>query len=116
MTLAFSPNSMITAQECTYGRNLARQFNVLGQAQLALLQRALEVCLLDGVARIALLVDQGDQPVLDLKVHLAALLNLFLEVARGLDAQLLTTVPSVSMRRINKTYSSPQRAVGAEIH
>jgi hypothetical protein len=65
----------------TYRRNLGRQIDVLGQAQLALLQRALEVRLLDGVACIALLVDQGDEPVLNLQVHLAALANLLLEVA-----------------------------------
>ena len=81
----------------TYRRNFARQINVLGQAQLALLQRALEVCLLDGVAGITLLIDQGDKPVLDLQVHLAALDNLFFEVAGGRDAQLLTTIIGISV-------------------
>lgn len=83
--------SLLPSQR-TYRRNLGRQIDVLGQAQLALLQRALEVRLLDGVACIAFLVDQGDEPVLDLQVHLAALANLLLEVARRLDAQLLATV------------------------
>lgn len=66
---------------CTYRRNLPGQIDILGQAQLALLQRALEIRLLNRVARIALLVDQGDQAVLDLQVHLRALANLLLEVA-----------------------------------
>ena len=77
--------SLLQSQR-TYRRNLSRQIDVLGHAQLALLQRALEVRLLDGVACIALLVDQGDKPVLDLQVHLAALANLLLEVTRRLDA------------------------------
>jgi hypothetical protein len=76
----------------TYRRNLPRQINILGQAQLALLKWAFQIRLLDRVACIALLVDQGDEAVLDLQVHLRALTDFFFEVARRLDAQLLATI------------------------
>lgn len=92
----------------TYRRNLTRQIDILGQAQLALLQWALEVCLLNGVAGITLLIDQSDEPVLDLQVHLAALANLFLEVAGSCDAQLLTTIIDISIELLG---SSPRHSV-----
>jgi hypothetical protein len=47
------------------GRDLLRQLDVLGQGQLALLNRALEVDVLDGVAQVGGLPDDGDQAVLD---------------------------------------------------
>jgi hypothetical protein len=74
-----------------YRRNFPWDVDVLGESHLALVERALEVCLADGVASICLLVDQGDQAVLDLQVHFEALLNLLLEVTRGLDGELLAT-------------------------
>ena len=77
-----------TRRACTYRRNLPRQLNILSQAELALLQRTLEIRLLNRVARVALLVDQRDQSVLDLEMHLGALADLFLEIARRLDSQL----------------------------
>jgi hypothetical protein len=46
-------------------RDLLRQLDVFGQGQLALLDRALEVGLLDGVAQVGGLPDDGDQAVLD---------------------------------------------------
>ena len=85
-----------TRRACTYRRNLPRQLNILSQAELALLQRALEIRLLDRVARVALLVDQRDQSVLDLEMHLGALADLFLEIARRLDSQLLSSRMAVS--------------------
>jgi hypothetical protein len=76
----------------TYRRNLPGQINVLCQAHLALLKRALEVSLLDRFATVRILVDECDEAVLDLQVHLETLTNFLLEVASGLDAELLTTM------------------------
>jgi hypothetical protein len=90
-----SPNATL-ATTCTYRGDFAGQSDVLGQAQLALLERALEVGLLDRFACIALLVDERDEAVLDLQVHLGSLDNLLLEVAAGLDAESLTAMDMVS--------------------
>lgn len=81
---------------CTYRRNLLWQVDILGELHLALLQWALEVRLANGVASIRLLVDECNQAVFDLEVHLEALANLLLEVACCLDAELLATIMCVS--------------------
>ena len=83
---------LYSSQLETYRRNLPGQINVLGQAHLALLERALEVTLLYRFATIRVLVDECDEAVLDLQVHLETLTDLLLEVACGLDAELLATV------------------------
>ena len=75
---------------CAWG-NLAGQVDVLGEGHLALLERTLEICLANRVAAIGLLVDEGDEAVLDLEMHLEALLNLVLEVTAGLDGESLAT-------------------------
>lgn len=75
----------------TYRRNLPGQADVLGEGHLALVQRALEVCLADGVASVGVLVDEGDEAVLDLQVHREALLDLLLEVTRRLDGERFAT-------------------------
>lgn len=82
----------------TYRWDFTGQRNVLGQAHLALVERALEICLADGVATVCFLVDEGDQAVLDLKVHLEALLDLFLEGAGRLDTECLTTGVALASR------------------
>jgi hypothetical protein len=86
-----SPNATL-ATTCTYRGDFAGQ----SDAQLTLLERALEVGLLDRFACIALLVDERDHAVLDLQVHLSSLDNLLLEVAASLDTESLTAVGMVS--------------------
>jgi hypothetical protein len=74
------------------GRDLLRQLDVFGQGQLALLDRALEVGFLDGVAQVGGLPDDGDQAVLDGQVHLGAVFDIGGEVAAGDDGEDLTAV------------------------
>jgi hypothetical protein len=90
-------SSQTLRQEGTYRRNLPGDVDVLGERHLALVERALEVRLANRVAAVGLLVDEGDEPVLDLQVHHEALLDLVLEGARGLDGELLTTADVSAM-------------------
>lgn len=68
-------------------RDLLRELDVLGQGELALLERALEVDILDLAAEVGGLPDDGDQAVLDLQVHLGAIFDIFREVTAGDDAE-----------------------------
>lgn len=61
--------------------DLVREVNVLGQSLSALLERALEVDVLDGIAEIGGLTDDSDETVLDLQVDLCALGDVLLELA-----------------------------------
>ena len=74
------------------GRDLLGKLDVLGQGGLALLDRALEVDVLDLVAEVGVLLDDGDQAVLDLQVHLRAIFDVLRKVTAGHDAEDLTTV------------------------
>lgn len=69
------------------GRDLLRQLDILGQGQLALLDRALEVNILDRVTQVGRLPDDGDQAVLDRQVHLCAVLDVRGDVAAGGDGE-----------------------------
>jgi hypothetical protein len=80
----------------TYRWDLPGQRNILGKSHLALIKRALKIRLSNGVATIGFLVDQSDQAILDLQMHLKALLDLVLESACGLDAEGLTTVVTLA--------------------
>jgi hypothetical protein len=68
-------------------RDLRRQINVLGEAHLALLERALEVAFLDRLAPVGVLVDQGDEAVFYLEVHFETFVDLLFEGAGGFDAE-----------------------------
>lgn len=74
-----------------YRRDLLGQVDVLGQLEIALLKRALEVDLLDVVAQRSLLLDEGDQTVLDLQADLGTILDLLRERAARLDAEGIAT-------------------------
>jgi hypothetical protein len=74
------------------GRDLLGELDVLGQGELALLERALEVDVLDLSAEVGVLPDDGDQAVLDLQVHLGAIFNVLREVTASDDAEGLATV------------------------
>jgi hypothetical protein len=75
-------------------RDLLGELDVLGQRGLALLDRALEVDVLDLVAKVGGLLDDGDQAVLDLQVHLGAFFDICREVTAGGDAEGDTAVVS----------------------
>lgn len=85
----------------TYRRNLPGQINILGQAHLALVEGALKVSLLNRVAAICVLVDERDESVLDLEVHLEAFADFLLEVAGSLDAELLATAQELAFELNN---------------
>jgi hypothetical protein len=72
--------------------NLLRQIHLLLQRRLALLDWALQVDILDSVTEIGGLLDDGDEAVLDLQVHLGALCDVLAEGARCSNGQLLATV------------------------
>ena len=74
------------------GRDLLGELDVLGQGGLALLERALEVDVLDLAAEVGVLPNDGDQAVLDLQVHLGAIFDVFREVTASDDAEGLATV------------------------
>jgi len=74
------------------GRDLLGELDVLGQGELALLERALEVDVLDLGAEVGILPDDGDQAVLDLQVHLGAIFDVLREVAASDDAEGLAAV------------------------
>lgn len=73
-----------------YRRDLLGKVNILGELHLALLERTFQVCFLDRLARIRILVDQSNEIVVsDRKVHLGALFDLLLEVSLGGNAKSL---------------------------
>jgi hypothetical protein len=74
---------------CTYRRNLPRDIDVLGDFPLTLLDRAVEIGLAHCVATIGVLVDEGNQTVLDLQVHLETLFERLLQVSGSLYGKLL---------------------------
>ena len=83
---------MSVENDTTYRRNLGRDIDVLGELHLALLQRALQVCLLHGLARVGVLVDESNVlVVLDDEMRLGAILDLLLEVALGDNAKSLAS-------------------------
>jgi hypothetical protein len=81
------------------GRDLLGELDVLGQRGLALLDRALEVHVLDLVAKVGGLLDDGDQAILDLQVHLGAFFDICREVTAGGDAEGHTAVVSCQQKR-----------------
>lgn len=74
------------------GGDLLGELDVLGQGGLALLERALEVDVLDLAAEVGVLPDDGDQAVLDLQVDLGAIFDVFREVTASDDAEGLAAV------------------------
>ena len=77
--------SAVCRFENTHRRDLPGQIDILGQAHLALLERAVEISLLDRVAAVCVLVDERDEAVLDLEMHLEALADLLFKVTCCLD-------------------------------
>jgi len=68
-------------------RNLLGKLNILGQAHGTLLKRTLQVHILDVLAKIGFLVDDANETVLDLEVHLGAFFDVFSEDSRCLDCE-----------------------------
>lgn len=84
--------SLLLFKQQTYRRNLLGKINILGQLHGTLLQRTLEIDILEVVAQVGFLVDDANQAILDLQVHLCALLNVLGQNARGLDGQSDATI------------------------
>lgn len=72
--------------------HLFRDINFLLQRHDTLLQRAREVDLTQIVAEVGLLLDQGDQAILDLEENGSTWFDVFRESAVGDDLQLLATI------------------------
>lgn len=68
-------------------RNLLRQVNLLGQLRVALLERAVEIHVLDLIAQIRFLIYERYQAVFDLQVDFGASSDVFLEGAGGDDGE-----------------------------
>lgn len=68
-------------------RNLLRELNILGQAHGTLLERTLQVHVLDVLAEIGFLVDDANETILDLKVHFGAFFDVLGEDTRSLDCE-----------------------------
>jgi hypothetical protein len=94
--ISMNPNLSVRRRG-TYRWDLSWQVNILGHAHVALLQRTLEIRLANRVAPVRLLVDERDEPVLDLQVHLEALLDGLVDGAAGLDAELGAAARAVSV-------------------
>lgn len=62
-------------------RDLRRQIDILLEHGLALLERAVEIDVLDLVAEIGFLVDERDESVFDLEVHFCAVFDPLFEGA-----------------------------------
>lgn len=75
----------------THRGNLVGKLDRLGDAQDALLDRALEVDVLNLLAEVRLRADKANQAVLDLQEDVGALLDGLLDGTGSLDDELLTT-------------------------
>lgn len=65
----------------TYRRNLPGNINILADGPLALFNRAVEIGLAHCVAAVGVLVDERDEAVFDLEVHLEAFFEGLFEIA-----------------------------------
>lgn len=79
-----------------YRWDLLREVDRLGDGDNALLNRALEVDVLDLLAQVRLGVHQPDQTILDLEIDVCALLDGLVDGSDSLDNQLGATVSFVS--------------------
>lgn len=84
----------------TYRWDLLRQVDLLGERELSLLQRTVEIDILDLVAEIDFAVQYGDQAILDDQEYGSALLDILQQGPVGLDGKSpATTIMSVSKIR-----------------
>lgn len=85
----------------TYGRDLARKINGLGDLQISSLEGALEVNLANLLAEVGLCANETDETVLDGQENIGALLNSLLDCSLGVDNELVATMTrSVSVRAL----------------
>lgn len=81
----------------TYRGDLRRNINILEELHLSLLQWAFQIRLLHRLACIGVLVDQGNVVVVfDDEMRLRTLLDFFLEVTLGGDAESLASANTMS--------------------
>jgi len=83
----------LVIREVTYWRDFLRQVKLLRESHFALLERALQVDILDLVAEVRLLIDQADQAIPDLQENLGALVDGLAEGTRSVDGEGFTTAP-----------------------
>ena len=76
----------------TYGRNLLWQRDILRNCDLALLDRTLQVHIRDLLTQIGLCVDQTNQAILDLDVHVCAFLHICEKCSYSFDGEVSSTV------------------------
>ena len=100
--------------ETTYRWNLAGQINVLGQAHLALLERAFQVRLANRLTQVRGLVNQSDQAVFDLEMHITTL-NLIFEVPLCLDRESRSRLGRVRVKIYFLDLEEVVFRVGAEV-
>lgn len=74
---------------------MARQIDLLGDLQLALLHWALLVYIRQQFTQILRSFDQGDQPILDTETHISTILHSLSEVADGVYREGFTTSRAV---------------------
>lgn len=87
-------------QHCVFARgNLLRQLHIFRQLGCTLLDRALEINVLDCIAQVRILLNDRDKAVLDLKVDFSAVLDVFREVAFSGDLEGGAAVMLISGKR-----------------
>lgn len=91
-SLAHDRLTLPTRARKTYWGDLPGQIDILCQLHLALLERTLEISLADRFAAIRLLVDERNEAVFNLKVHLETLADFLLEVAGGGNREFLASM------------------------
>lgn len=103
--MPYTAANHVCKEECiTYGRDLFRDINHLGQNHLICLDGALKIDLTDVVAEVKCLFDQSNKTIFDSDFNLSTFLNSFVESARGFDSERLPTRLGVSILRYKGYY------------
>lgn len=79
-------------QNFTYRWDLPRQVDLLLHRNLALLQRTVKIDVLNLLAEVDLLPEEGDQAILDLQEHGSTVRDLLLQGTFGFDGEGLATI------------------------
>lgn len=82
---------------CPYRRDLLGQFDLLNDGKLSLLDRALEIDILDLLAEVERLVDELDKAVFDHQLYVRALRNCLLDCSSSFDGQVRAAYLEVSL-------------------
>ena len=85
MTIPTGRSCRVGGEQNTYRWDLLGQINRLGDGDLALLDRAIEVDVLHLLAEVGLRVDEADVAVLDLQQHVCAIYDVFFHCSGCFD-------------------------------